>query len=247
MLPIRDHNPTQHRPVVTRWLIGLNIAVYLLTLAQPGLALQLALYPREVMAGQIGPGLLSHMFVHAGLLHLGGNLLFLWIFGDNIEDRFGHPGFLAFYLACGLVAAGAHIIARPGSSVPMVGASGAIAGVMGSYLLLFPRVRVDVIAIFGIILTRFALPAWLVLLIWAGMQLLLAGAVTGEGGVAYGAHIGGFIAGLVLSMPLWLRQRRPRRPGQQGNQGDPRRRDGMARTRIPPVRRGRPPRPRQPR
>lgn len=230
MLPIRDHNPTHRRPVVVRWLVGINAAVFVLSLFEPALPFHLALYPRRLMAGQIGPGLLTHMFVHAGFLHLAGNLLFLWIFGDNIEDRLGHFGFLAFYLACGIVAAGAHVAMRPESPVPMVGASGAIAGVMGAYLLLFPRARVDVIAGLGFIFARLAVPAWFVLIIWAGLQIVMGAFDQGIGGVAHDAHIGGFVAGLMLALPARLNRPRLRRQ-QVAGQG----RNDLTPTRIPKI------------
>ncbi|MEO1962073.1 MAG: rhomboid family intramembrane serine protease [Paracoccus sp. (in: a-proteobacteria)] len=135
MFPIRDHNPSQRTPYVTYALIAANIVMYLMTLpGVPGgewLWARLALYPLAVVNGQLLWGLLTHMFLHAGLLHVGGNMLFLWVFGDNLEDQMGHRGFLAFYLAAGLAAAAGQIAAAPFSPVPMVGASGAIAGVMG--------------------------------------------------------------------------------------------------------------------
>lgn len=230
MLPIRDHNPTHRRPVVVQWLVGINVAVFVLGFFEPALPFHLALYPRRLMAGQIGPGLLTHMFVHAGFLHLAGNLLFLWIFGDNIEDRLGHFGFLAFYLACGLAAAAAHVAMRPQSPVPMVGASGAIAGVMGAYLLLFPRMRVDVIAGLGFFLARLTVPAWFVLIIWAGLQILMGAFDGAIGGVAHDAHIGGFVAGLVLALPARLiRSRQQRRPAAGRDRND------LTPTRIPKI------------
>jgi membrane associated rhomboid family serine protease len=151
------------------------------------------------------------MFLHAGLLHLAGNMLFLWIFGDNLEEALGHFGFVLLYFAAGLAAAVAQIAADPASTVPMVGASGAIAGVMGGYLLLFPRARVDVLLIFIVFYKVLTVPAWLVLGLWFALQLF-SGAAAGaaEGGVAYWAHSGGFAAGLLLSAPLWLRRGGPR-------------------------------------
>lgn len=209
MFPIRDHNPSQRRPYVTWLLIGANIAMYLLTLPQTdtGTALfaRLALYPLAIMHGEYLWGLGSHMFLHAGLMHLAGNMLFLWIFGDNLEDQMGHGGFLLFYLLAGLAAAAAQIVAEPGSTVPMVGASGAIAGVMGGYLLMFPRARVDVLAIFIIFFKIFTLPAWIMLGVWFAIQIFGGFAATGgEGGVAYWAHAGGFLAGVGLCLPLFL-------------------------------------------
>jgi membrane associated rhomboid family serine protease len=139
-------------------------------------------------------------------MHLVGNMLFLWIFGDNMEDAFGHLGYLIFYLASGIGADLAHVAMDPGSMVPMVGASGAIAGVLGGYLLLFPRARVDVVLILVVIFRRFALPAWTVLGLWFCFQIF--NAVTADitaGGVAYWAHAGGFVFGLLFALPWWLR------------------------------------------
>lgn len=211
MFPIRDHNPSQRTPIVTWAIIALNIVMFVLTLpgsdAGAALWVRLALYPLAIMHGEYLWGLASHMFLHAGLLHLGGNMLFLWIFGDNLEEQMGRPGFLLFYLATGLAAAAAQIAADPGSTVPMVGASGAIAGVMGGYLLMFPRARVDVVAIFIIFFKVFTVPAWLMLGAWLGLQLFGGFTVTGDqGGVAYWAHAGGFIAGVALCVPLFLRR-----------------------------------------
>ncbi len=215
MFPIRDHNPSQRTPIVTWAIIALNIVMFVLTLpgsdAGAALWVRLALYPLAIMHGEYLWGLASHMFLHAGLLHLGGNMLFLWIFGDNLEEQMGRPGCLLFYLATGLAAAAAQIAADPGSSVPMVGASGAIAGVMGGYLLMFPRARVDVVAIFIIFFKVFTVPAWLMLGAWLGLQLFGGFTVTGDqGGVAYWAHAGGFIAGVALCVPLFLRRGGPR-------------------------------------
>lgn len=215
MFPIRDHNPSNGTPFVTWALIAVNVVLFLSTLpgnpAGEELWLRLALYPGLVSEGRMLGGMLTHMFLHAGLLHLGGNMLFLWIFGDNLEDQMGHLGFLVFYLSAGVLAALAQMAADPASTIPMVGASGAIAGVMGGYLLLFPRARVDVLAIFIIFFKVFTLPAWLMLGLWFGLQLLGgATAVTGQGGVAYWAHAGGFVAGLILALPVLARLGGPR-------------------------------------
>ncbi|SES69522.1 rhomboid family intramembrane serine protease [Paracoccus homiensis] len=214
MFPIRDHNPSHRTPFVTYALIAANIVMYLATLpgSQSGqmLWVQLALYPLAISYGDMLWGLLSHMFLHAGLMHIGGNMLFLWIFGDNLEDQMGHLGFLVFYLACGLAAAGGQILSDPLSSVPMVGASGAIAGVMGGYLLLFPKARIDILIIIVIIFRIFTVPAWTMLGLWFGMQLFGGfTSVGGQGGVAYWAHAGGFIAGVILAVPLFLRRGGP--------------------------------------
>lgn len=212
MFPIRDHNPSERTPHVTYGLIGLNVAMFLLTMpwagGQVGLWDRLALYPLAITHGEWLWGLVTHMFLHAGLMHIAGNMLFLWVFGDNLEDQMGPLGFLAFYLGCGLAAAVGQIAADPGSGVPMVGASGAIAGVMGGYLLMFPRARVDVIAIIIVIIRRFTIPAWVLLLAWFGIQIV-SSAIGAEDGVAYVAHAAGFLAGIVLALPLFIRRGGP--------------------------------------
>jgi len=214
MFPIRDHNPSLQTPYVTYALIAANVIVFLsyLPLSADPRALQSffaqwALVPAEVSEGLHYYGFLTSMFLHGGLLHLGGNMLFLWIFGDNMEDELGHLGYLLFYLASGLAAAAGQYLMAPYSTVPMLGASGAIAGVMGGYLLLFPRARVDILIILVIIFRIIPVPAWLMLGLWFGLQLFAGASATGdEGGVAYWAHTGGFLAGLALTLPLWLRK-----------------------------------------
>lgn len=212
MFPIRDHNPSERTPYVTHGLIFLNVAMFLLTAPWAGGQIELwdrlALYPIAVTHGQWLWGLVTHLFLHAGVMHIAGNMLFLWVFGDNLEDQMGRLGFLVFYLACGLAAAGGQILADPDSGIPMVGASGAIAGVMGGYLLMFPRARVDVIAIIIIIIRRFTIPAWVLLLAWFGIQIV-ASAMGTEDGVAYIAHAAGFLAGILLALPLFLRRGGP--------------------------------------
>jgi membrane associated rhomboid family serine protease len=213
MFPIRDHNPSGHTPYVTWALIALNVAVFLAYWPFMQNEMQLAyfydewgLVPAYVTEGHDLHGLLTSMFLHGGWMHLLGNMLFLWIFGDNMEDEMGPMGFLLFYLASGLAAAGLQIVADPYSQIPMVGASGAIAGVMGGYLLLFPKARVDIFVFFIIFIRIFPVRAWLMLGLWFGMQIF-GGISTPseEGGVAFWAHAGGFIAGLLLALPLWLR------------------------------------------
>ena len=214
MFPIRDHNPSGGRPYVVYALIAINIAVFLLQLpysgndrALAGFWGNFALYPAAVTQYGDYTGILTSMFLHAGWMHIGGNMLFLWIFGDNLEDQMGHVGFLIFYLACGILAALAHIYSAPGSTVPTVGASGAIAGVMGGYLLLFPRARVDVVVIIVIFFRVFTLPAWVMLGIWFALQVFGGFSTPAQGsGVAFWAHAGGFIAGIVLTLPVWLRR-----------------------------------------
>jgi membrane associated rhomboid family serine protease len=213
MFPIRDHNPSGRTPLVTYALIAINIAVFLAYWygLQTEYALNNFFYtwglvPQIVMSGQNLPSLITHMFLHGGWMHLAGNMLFLWIFGDNLEDLMGHAKFLFFYILAGLGAAALQIAVDPASLAPMVGASGAIAGVLGGYLLLFPKARVDVVLILIIFFKVFTIRAWIVLGLWFGMQLFSSFATPAQdGGVAYFAHIGGFIAGLVLCLPLWRR------------------------------------------
>lgn len=213
MFPIRDHNPSERTPFVTYALIAINLIVfagYLGLFADEARLTTFferwALIPARVSTGEGFETIITSMFLHGGLLHIGGNMLFLWIFGDNLEDAFGHLGFLLFYLACGVVAALAQIWPSPYSGVPMVGASGAIAGVMGAYLLLFPRARVDVLVILIVIIRMITLPAWLMLGLWFAIQV--AGSYTtfgvDQGGVAHLAHAGGFAAGVLLALPWWL-------------------------------------------
>jgi len=214
MFPIRDHNPSEKTPYVTYALIAANVLVFLSYVVLFGDERALsafysnwALVPAAVSDGYNLHTLVTSMFLHGGLMHLGGNMLFLWIFGDNLEEDMGHVGFLLFYLASGLGAAFAQVLAAPYSVVPMVGASGAIAGVMGGYLLLYPRARVDVLFIFIIFFKIFPIPAWAMLGIWFALQLVNgAGAdAAAGGGVAYWAHSGGFVAGFLLALPVWLR------------------------------------------
>ena len=212
MFPIRDHNPSSRTPYVTYGLIAVNVLVFLgyWSLLSDPRALQRFFYdwgliPAAISQGALLHGLVTSMFLHASLVHLGGNMLFLFIFGDNLEDELGHLRFLGFYLASGIAAALVQYFADPGSMVPTVGASGAIAGVMGGYLLMFPRARVDVLFIFVIFFRVFALPAWIMLGVWFALQLLGgAAAEANAGGVAYWAHAGGFVAGVGLMLPLWL-------------------------------------------
>jgi membrane associated rhomboid family serine protease len=214
MFPIRDHNPSERIPFVVYVLIAVNVVIFFVQLpymaddrALAGFWAERALYPVAVTKYGDYTGIFTSMFLHAGWMHIAGNMLFLWIFGDNLEDQLGHAGFLLFYLAAGIAAALAHIAAAPASAIPTVGASGAIAGVMGGYLLLFPRARVDVLVIFIIFFRVFALPAWVMLGLWFGLQLFGGfSAAADEAGVAFWAHAGGFLAGLALILPLWLRR-----------------------------------------
>ncbi|MFD1193373.1 rhomboid family intramembrane serine protease [Seohaeicola saemankumensis] len=217
MFPIRDHNPSQKTPYVTYALIVVNIVVfasYWGMFSDPrainALFAAFALTPATVTGGSEWHTMLTSMFMHGGLMHLAGNMLFLYIFGDNLEEELGHLRYLGFYLVSGLLAALAHVISAPFSTVPLVGASGAIAGVMGGYLLLFPKARVDVLFIFIIFFKIFPIPAWVMLGVWFGLQLFNGvGVDTQSGGVAYWAHAGGFIAGMALILPFWLNRGGP--------------------------------------
>lgn len=246
MFPIRDHNPSRRTPYVTLALIAANVVVYLTTLplmADPHSQIRLlsdwAMIPALVSQGRELGSLATAMFLHAGFLHLAGNMLFLWIFGDNLEDRMGHAGFLAFYALAGAAAGLAQVAWNPQSPIPMIGASGAIGGVMGGYLLMFPRARVDVLVIFVFLIRVVPLPAWLVLGAWFALQLLAGiAAPVDMGGVAYWAHAGGFLAGLALTLPLWLRSGGP--AFWQRTQGAPPHPEtAYARSTIPVVRRRR--------
>ncbi len=213
MLPIRDHNPSARTPVVTYALIALNIGVYLwgvvfvTTDQQIGyLYYDYAMIPARLTMGENYPSLVTSLFLHIGIMHLAGNMLFLWIFGDNMEDRMGHIPFLVFYLACGVGADLAQYLTDVYSPVPTVGASGAIAGVMGGYLLLFPKAKVDIFIFFIVFFRIIPVPAWITLGLWFVLQLGYGmSADTSQGGVAYWAHTGGFLIGIVLALPFWLR------------------------------------------
>jgi len=226
MFPIGDENDHSGIAFVSIGLIALNVLAWLLEVSQPSpAALQSfveawGVVPREFSAGQDLPPtipspywttLLTSMFLHGGWGHLGGNMLFLWIFGDNIEHRIGHVRFLVFYLICGLAAGIAHIVFNSTSMIPTVGASGAISGVLGGYLLLFPRNRVYVMTWGGVA----AVPAVLMLGLWILLQFINGFGTVAQtpetGGVAYLAHIGGFAAGMILA-PLFA-GRRPVRSG----------------------------------
>ena len=213
MLPIRDHNPSERLPYVTYTLMAINVAVYLFGLATLTNDLAIsqfyydyALIPARFSAGENYGALITSMFLHAGLMHLAGNMLFLWIFGDNLEDKMGHIPFLIFYLVSGICADITQFAVDPYSPIPVVGASGAIAGVMGGYLLLFPKAKVDIFIFLIIFIRILPIPAWIMLGLWFGLQLFNGIAADAPaGGVAYWAHAGGFIVGFVLTVPLWLR------------------------------------------
>lgn len=227
MIPLRDANPTRRTPVITLALIaaiGLAFGWELVVLAQGGEpALDRLMETRGVVPAELvgavqrgepfsEPALdvVSSMFLHAGWLHLLGNLLFLWIFGNNVEDRMGRLLFLGFYLVGGVAAVAAQVMMDPASEVPMVGASGAISATLGAYLVLFPRARIQSLVFLGFFYQLIAVPAVIVLGFWFLLQVVdgfaSLGATTGvEGGVAFFAHIGGFVAGSLLAVPFRLR------------------------------------------
>ena len=223
MIPLRDENPSSTTPVVTRVLIALNIAAFLYELSMGSylgyFVRGWGLIPERISLALSGaepvPGALltvfTSMFLHGGWIHLVGNMWYLHIFGDNIEDRLGHLRFLGFYLAAGAVSAALHMLANPGSPIPTVGASGAIAGVLGAYAYAFPRARVITLVPIFILLQVMALPALVVLGLWFVVQIFSGSLALGTGatgGVAWWAHIGGFAFG-VLFMALFGRGERP--------------------------------------
>jgi membrane associated rhomboid family serine protease len=231
MIPLGDENPTLRTPWMTWLIIGTTVAVWMVVQgagvgdALPYSVCNLGLVPGELthqarvgLAVPLGDGLscvvdrapinaftpITSMFLHGSWGHLLGNMLFFWVFGNNIEDSMGPGRFLIFYLLCGLVAAAGHVLVDPASPVPTVGASGAISGVMGAYLVLYPRVRVNMLFIFVIFFKVLAIPAWIVLLWWfflqvlSGLPQLSSMRPDVSGGVAVWAHVGGFLAGVVL-------------------------------------------------
>ncbi|WP_138932932.1 rhomboid family intramembrane serine protease [Roseovarius arcticus] len=214
MFPIRDHNPSGRTPYVTYALIVANIGVFLSywSLFSDPYSLNLfyvnwAMIPAKIVYDSAYETLFTSMFLHGGWMHLAGNMLFLWVFGDNLEDEMGHLPYLAFYLSCGIGAGLVQLASEPYSLVPTVGASGAIAGVMGGYLLLYPKAKVDILIILIFIFRVVPIPAWLMLGVWFVFQLFGGLSMqTGGGGVAYWAHAGGFVIGAVLTIPLLLRR-----------------------------------------
>jgi membrane associated rhomboid family serine protease len=219
MIPLRDDNPTRSTPVVNVALIALCVIVFLWQLSL-GRAAQQAVYQLgfvpAVFFGRVdfdqpwvAPELsiITSMFMHGGWMHLIGNMLYLWIFGDNVEDRVGHGRYVLFYLLCGCVAALAQGLADMSSTVPMVGASGAISGVLGAYIVLYPRANVLVALPLLIVFYTLRVPAWIVLGMWFVGQLLASLSAAQGGGVAFGAHVGGFVAGVLL-IRFFVRDRR---------------------------------------
>ncbi|MDH5325155.1 MAG: rhomboid family intramembrane serine protease [Gammaproteobacteria bacterium] len=210
MFPLHDDNPTTIKPIVTIVLIVICILVWLATMGQLQTSvLSLGAIPAVITGEkQLAPEfylvpswmtVVTSMFMHGGWMHLIGNMLYLWIFGNNVEDSMGHTKFLVFYITCGLIALLAHMVGDTGSTVPMVGASGAISGVLGAYLLLYPHARV-LVAVPIVIIITLRLPAGIVLAFWFVLQIFNSVLANGspDSGVAWGAHIGGFVAGMIL-------------------------------------------------
>jgi membrane associated rhomboid family serine protease len=214
-LPLYDDNPTRGVPVVTYGLIGLCVAIFLWELGQdadvvaetygmiPAVLFGDAQLPASVATVPPWATIFTSMFLHSGWLHIGGNMLFLWIFGNNIEDVLGHVRYLLLYLVSGVVAALCQGLSDPTSTSPMLGASGAIAGVLGAYLLLYPYANVHVLMLIIIFVRIITVPAYIMLGLWFGLQLL-SGLLSesGEAGVAFWAHVGGFVSGVALLILL---------------------------------------------
>lgn len=221
MIPIRDSIPTRRVPVVNYLLIAVNVMVFVLMWlagpAQESLVYQFAMIPSNYTNGvDLGDilDIFTSMFMHAGIAHIAGNMLYLWIFGDNVEDRLGHVRYLVFYLVGGGVASLAQLLTNPGSQIPTVGASGAIAAVLGAYLVLFPHSRIATFVPLGFFMRLTMVPAAIVLGFWFVMQFFSGVMSIGGpevGGVAYWAHIGGFVVGVVMAKLLGS-GRRPESP-----------------------------------
>jgi len=222
LIPYKDNNPTHIRPYVTIGIISANILIFIWQVfSEGGLKESIFAYgavPHNILTFKtqqtVNPFLtvFSSMFMHAGLLHLGFNMLYLWIFGNNIEDKLGHVRFSFFYIFCGIISAYAYAITEPNSYIPMVGASGAVSGILGAYILLFPRAMVHTVLILGFFITIVKIPALIVIGFWAIIQIvsgLMSTGIEDKGGVAWFAHIGGFLIGL-LTIKLWLPRRNKR-------------------------------------
>jgi len=226
VIPLRDNIPTRTFPIITVTLMVVNTllflyAAFMSTAAEKALVNRFGLVPREFILSLYEHHLLlpyniltvfTSMFLHGGFFHLGGNMLYLWIFGNNIEDAVGHLRFVVFYGLSGVAAAVCQIVYDPAASIPMIGASGAVSGVLGAYLLLYPYARIKTLIFIFIFVTTVELPAILLLTIWFFMQVLFSYA-SGNQGVAWSAHIGGFVFGLVTIKLFTLGRRRtpPRR------------------------------------
>lgn len=223
MIPIKDINPTSRLAVVTIALMVLNVSVFFFQIllgpkVEGQFIAAFAFVPERLFSAEpshagavpVTATLFSSMFLHGGMLHLGGNMLYLWIFGNNVEDAMTRTRFIVFYLLCGVIATVSHALLNPSSPIPLIGASGAISGILGAYLLLYPRAKVLTLIFFGFFVRLVPIHAMFVLIFWFVLQFLNAITSTGGGGVAWFAHIGGFLAGIALvgvfkrrSVPLW--------------------------------------------
>jgi len=204
MFPIRDTQPSYSKPVVTVVLIVVNILVFLYQFSLDSFSQNAFMYRYALIPDRFHfSNVVTSMFLHGGWMHVLGNMWFLWIFGDNIEDILGHAKYVLFYLMCGIAAALTQVFFNPGSRVPMVGASGAIAGVMGAYMIKFPNSRIRTLIFLFIFFTMADVPAWIMLIYWFGLQFIggfetLASAQVAQGGTAFFAHVGGFLAGILF-------------------------------------------------
>lgn len=218
MIPLRDNIPSSRRPWVNYSIIFVNVIIFLyeLTLLNAGLLekfiLRWGFMPSSFLSNPLAkiPTLFSAMFLHGGVIHLGGNMLYLWIFGNNVEDWYGHWRYLIFYLLCGLAASFGQMATNIHSTIPTIGASGAIAGVLGSYFLLYPNARVLTLIPFGFFLRLVEIPAFFFLGFWFLLQMFSGTLTLGSqsGGVAWWAHIGGFLAGVGFLLISRLRRRK---------------------------------------
>jgi len=210
MIPFKDDNPTRHFPIVTIALITANLAVFILQLLSPyesqRIAYAYGAIPHALITfDTVQPlhpllTIFASMFMHGGLLHLGSNMLYLWIFGNNIEDRLGYLKFIIFYLLCGGIAAYAHAFTNSASTIPMIGASGAVSGILGAYILLFPHARIHTLVFFIFFVQVVKLPAIIIIGFWIGIQFingLVSHGTASQGGIAWFAHIGGFVFGVL--------------------------------------------------
>lgn len=244
MFPFRDHNPSGRTPIVTWALIAMNVVIFLSYYGLFSHPAELSAFfhtwgvvPADITGGGRLTPLLTSMFLHGGILHIAGNMLFLYIFGDNLEDALGPGRYLMFYLGCGVAAALLQVAVAPQSTVPVVGASGAIAGVMGGYLLLYPKARVDILLVIVIFIRVITLPAWIMLAFWIGIQVVAGASDLGSSsGVAHWAHVGGFVAGYLLCLPVWrARGGRASWDVTEGHPPNPPAETRFARTRVPRV------------
>jgi len=211
LIPLRDENPSSITPLVNWGIVASCIAVFLWQMYSgenqyASIIYKYGFIPENLLDPSFSYTLITSMFLHGGLLHLGGNMLYLYIFGDNVEDMCGHTSYLAFYLVCGVLASFAFYLSDPASNVPAIGASGAISGVLGAYVLLFPRARILTAVPIGPFIRVIHIPAFIMIGFWFVYQFLLAFLAL-ETGVAYWAHIGGFVAGLALGK-IFARKRR---------------------------------------